>query len=177
MSVILVKFDSNPNNTYAYFCDYNVQIGDRVIVESPYNGYTAVTVVSTAGHDAIKATKEVVCTIDDRRYKERLACKARLAEITAELDRRERERVNVSKYAELAKSDPMAARLMEEADWANKFLLESTNPNYDLDLGFDASKVQVLSVNSPEELMDAIRKLAGVESPEADAPADGEKKH
>jgi len=141
MSVILVKFDgpkdagygNNQDRTYAYFCDYNVQPGDRVIVESPFNGYVAVTVVSTAGHDAIKATKEVVCTIDDRRYKERQQCKARLAEISAEIERREAQRVQTERFAALRSADPQAARLLEEAEKIGGFLVDSVQPAFSFD--------------------------------------------
>lgn len=141
MSVILVKFDgpkdagygNNQDKTYAYFCDYNVQPGDRVIVESPFNGYVAVTVVTTAGNDAIKATKEVVCVVDDRRYKQRKAQKARLAEIAAEIERRDAQRVQTERFAELRKVDPHAAVLLAEAENIGKFLVDSVQPDYSFD--------------------------------------------
>ena len=150
MGVILVTFDgpkdagygNNQTREYAYFCDYNVQIGDRVIVDSPYNGYVAVTVVKTAGLEAIKATKEVVCTIDDRRYKERLACKARLAEISAEIERREAQRVQTERFAELRKTDAHAAKLLEEAEKIGGFLVDSVQP----DFSFDAVKADAAAL-------------------------------
>lgn len=115
MSVIKVTFDNNRNGTeYSYFCDYDVEVGDRVIVDSPYHGYTTVTVVSVhAGTDAVKASKEVVNIVDDSRYRARKAAKERLAEIEAELSRKaevnERARVLRKRFRKIKGSKALLA--------------------------------------------------------------------
>lgn len=122
MSVIKVRFDRERNagsnsQEYAYFCDYPVEVGDRVIVDSPYNGLVAVTVSDTsAGLDSIRATKEVVCLIDASRYNARKVAKARLVEIGAELDRRAAEKVKTKHLRKLFKKDKKAKSLLNEAE-------------------------------------------------------------
>lgn len=122
MSVIKVKFDRSKYDTgrqveYSYFCDYAVEVGDRVVVESPYNGYTTVTVTAVgAGLDSIKANKEVVCLVDDSQYKARQAAKARLAELSAELERKANEAVTTKRLRKMLKGDAEAAAMLDEAD-------------------------------------------------------------
>lgn len=74
--VVRVRFDESKKE-YCYLCDYrNVKVGDRVIVESPYNGYTAVSVVNIynrGDHGAGNPTKYVVNIIDDGEYLARKA--------------------------------------------------------------------------------------------------------
>jgi hypothetical protein len=137
MSVIKVQFDDNGRGDgrhYAYFCDYPVEVGDRVIVESPFNGY----VVGTAGFDSIKATKEVVCLIDDKRYQARKAAKARMAELGAEIERRARERAIAKGLKKLLKGDKEGQKMLEELE----------------DLG------QILN-NSPEMLLEEANERMG----------------
>lgn len=74
--VVRVRFDESKKE-YCYLCDYrNVKVGDRVIVESPYNGYTAVSVVNIynrGDRGAGNPTKYVVNIIDDGEYLARKA--------------------------------------------------------------------------------------------------------
>lgn len=75
MFVVSVKFEGSPFQTYVYLCPFtNVKVGDKVIVDSPRNGYVTVDVVAihnVRDPHAKKATKYVVNTIDDREYLER----------------------------------------------------------------------------------------------------------
>lgn len=120
--VIRVKFDPNgraDDRTYFYLCTYDVKVGDRVIVDSPFHGYTAVTVVET-NHLFAKAKKHVVCTIDDREHKKRLAeqkTKERLADIEAALVRKRAEkRAEIEKRMvdQLLNNDPEVQKLKLE---------------------------------------------------------------
>lgn len=108
MFIVRVTFESS-NRQYCYLCPYtNVKVGDKVIVESPYNGYTAVTVVkihNLGDKEAGTPTKYVVNTIDDREYRERKEARERLAEIQKAFDSaaEARERAhNAAKEAEKA---------------------------------------------------------------------------
>lgn len=105
MIVIRAVFEGKPHKHYNYLCPFtNVKVGDKVIVESPYNGYTAVEVVGihNVGDAAAGSPgKEVVCTIDDRDYLVR---------------KRDRERLNEINKAtkELAEANARLERLREE---------------------------------------------------------------
>lgn len=155
MSVIKVKFDRSKHDhqaspEYAYFCDYEVEVGDRVIVDSPYNGYTAVTVSDTsAGLDSIKATKEVVCLIDDSRYNARKQAKARLAEIEAELSYRAERVANTKRLRRLFKGDDRAKSLLRQAEAINHIL--NDDPHAFLSTTLKNAGISIGIVNFGEE--------------------------
>lgn len=128
MIVIRATFEGTPNKHYNYLCRFtNVKAGDKVIVESPYNGYTIVTVVNVhnvGDREAGRPTKEVVNLIDDREYLERMKCRARLAEIAEGLAKREQavklaqdnhHTIDYQRFAPLAQVDAVANKLVQEA--------------------------------------------------------------
>lgn len=142
MIVIRATFEGTPNKHYNYLCRFlNVKVGETVIVESPYNGYTAVKIVAVhnVGDTAAgRPTKEVVCRIDDAEYLKRKQAKARLDEITAELEKREKEvkaaqaakaavarAIDYDRFRPLAQMDGMAHKLVDEAVQIEQVLRET----------------------------------------------------
>ena len=93
MSIIRVRFDGS-GRIYPYWTDLPVEVGQRVVVESPYDGYVAVTVTEVGATG--NASKEVVCIIDDRRYLARVEARKRIAAIHADLAYRLKNRVTVT---------------------------------------------------------------------------------
>lgn len=72
--IIAVKFDRATSGVYHYRAPtrWNIDVGDKVIVDSPLSGYTVVTVVNVFD-EASSCTyrgvlKRIVSTIDDREY-------------------------------------------------------------------------------------------------------------
>lgn len=169
MSVIKVKFDRSKydpseSREYAYFCDFDVEVGDRVIVDSPYYGYTTVTVSDTsAGLDSIKATKEVVCKIDDSRYRARKAAKERMAEISAELAYRADRIANTKKMRKLFKGDEKALDLLAEAEGIGHVL--NDNPEAFLESVMKRSGIEMVNV----DFRSLEKDIAGLFSAEYDA--------
>ncbi|RWM27882.1 MAG: hypothetical protein EOR77_30655 [Mesorhizobium sp.] len=114
-NVIAAVFHEN-SRKYHYFCPYPVRVGDHVIVDSPYNGYTCVKVVEILPSGSIKATKNVIQVVDDTEYKAQAERKRRAAEIEAQLDRRAKEFSKIQFFKKLAEIDPVAKDLVDELE-------------------------------------------------------------
>ena len=128
MIIIRATFEGTPNKHYNYLCRFTtVKVGQKVIVESPYNGYCTVEIVAihnVGDREAGRPTKEVVNIIDDREYLERKKARARLAEIAEGLAKREQavklaqdnhHTIDYQRFAPLAQVDAVASKLVQEA--------------------------------------------------------------
>ena len=116
MKVVTIKFDER-SNKYAYLTDIeDIAVGDTVVVESPYSGYTCVTVVAVddSAEAVTKATKWVVCKVDTAAYTARIEREKKRAVITAKLRKLKSDMLEANQFAALAAESPEAAKLVEE---------------------------------------------------------------
>lgn len=85
MQVVLVKFtEGYSEKNYNYMFDgVALEKGEHVVVDSPYGGYKVAVVVSVVADPlgTSKATKWIVCKVDDAEYKERTLRLQRKAEL------------------------------------------------------------------------------------------------
>tara|TARA_R110000824_G_scaffold344886_1_gene531567 strand:- start:28128 stop:28478 length:351 start_codon:yes stop_codon:yes gene_type:complete len=112
MSAIKVKFRNNPQQ-YAYFCDELVSVGDAVVVDSPKDGYVIV-IVSEIDADYIKATKSIVCVVDDKKYKLNKVIDKRKKEIIKKLETEASKASKMAMYEHLSSSSPELKALLNE---------------------------------------------------------------
>jgi hypothetical protein len=112
-----VVFSSGFNSqVYHYLTDIEgIKVGDKIIVDSPSDGYVAVKVQTVHKNThAAKATKYIVNTIDDTAYKTRLEAEKRKAEIVKKLEKKRKEVEELAVYQWLAMQDSEAASLLNE---------------------------------------------------------------
>lgn len=115
MKTIRVAFENTGYKLYSYLCPFVVAVGDKVIVDSPSNGYVAVTVMEVDVVDK-KASKRVVCTIDDSEYKEYLGKQESRAKIMERLHAKRQEMEELAIFRILAETDSEAASLLRELE-------------------------------------------------------------
>lgn len=102
---------------YAYYTDIEgIEKGDKVVVDTPSNGLTIVTVVSVTetAEGISKATKWIVDKIDLAGHKAREADRARRATLIAKLEKMAKEQSELDRFAALVASVPEAAMLLQE---------------------------------------------------------------
>ena len=112
-----VRFGSGYNSqVYHYLTDIDgINVGDKVIVDSPSDGYVAVKVdVGHKNAQVAKATKYIVNTIDDTHYLARIEADKRRAEIIKKLEKKRKEVEELAVYQWLAAQDSEAANLLNE---------------------------------------------------------------
>lgn len=110
-----VKFNLG-GQVYHYLTDIGtIKVGDKVIVDSPSDGYVTVKVDSVhLDTQVAKATKYIVNTIDDTKYKARIESEKRRAEIVKKLEKKRKEVEELAIYRWLAEQDDEAASLLNE---------------------------------------------------------------
>jgi aminopeptidase N len=116
MNTVTVTFGAH-SGTYAYMTDIEgIEVGDTLVVDSPSNGFTCVTVMSVqeTADSVEKATKWVVSKVDVAGYKERLERAERRKLLTAKLKKMQSEALEADQFAALIKLVPGAAALVEE---------------------------------------------------------------
>jgi hypothetical protein len=110
--------DNNSTKKYNYFTDdATIVIGDKVVVDSPYGGYVVVDVLDT--RDKLyddRASKWIVCKVDDRAYRARLEASKRRAAILKVLENKAKRIEESQKFRYLASVDQDAAALLTELD-------------------------------------------------------------
>lgn len=121
MKTVMVRFGNSSNawgksKDYEYYIpdDMKVSEGDKVVVDFPYDGYMVVTVVSTKLEG--KASKSVVCRIDDTDYKKRLEEEKSRAAILKELEKIEKKIKEESRFEYLRAISPEAERLLTQLE-------------------------------------------------------------
>jgi hypothetical protein len=116
MKSVTVRFDPTfSSKDYHYLCPYDgVIAGDKVIVDSPTNGYVVVLVVAVMEGEHPSATKRIVSIVDDEDYKRYQVNKKREAEIRKELEGIQKKVIGDKVFEHLAKLDPRAAELVKE---------------------------------------------------------------
>lgn len=120
MNVVAVKFKGYRCNTgtgleYHYLTDLDLKVGDSVVVDSPTESYVVVIVTKLCGPlENTKASKWIVCKIDDRDYKKREEQRRKKSVIEAKLKVIEKQLESSLRFNYLAKASPEAAALLEE---------------------------------------------------------------
>jgi len=121
MKTVLVRFNrSGPQygvpKDYEYYIPDDLVLveGDSVVVDSPIDGYTVTKVVSTKLQG--KASKSIVCKVDDVAYKARIEADKERAAIFKELEKISKQVEESTKYQYLAKMSPAAAELLRKLE-------------------------------------------------------------
>lgn len=105
------------SKTYTYLTDLELVEGDKVVVDTPGNGLSVVTVVGVRGLTAgqrTAATKWIVAKVDLDHHKERLRKQEAAQEIRNKLHEKKQQFEELQIYRELAKSDPEIKKLLVE---------------------------------------------------------------
>lgn len=111
---IVVKVSFNSSKSYHYICDYPVEQGDTVVVDTPYNGLSCAKVESVHDYPDSRATKRVVQVVDQTEYRAIQQREYRKAQLKKELDRRMEKIEDMARYRLLQQMDPEAADLLAE---------------------------------------------------------------
>ena len=118
MKTVSVKFSSGyQEKTYAYLTDIDdVSVGDTVVVESPHSGMTCVVVkgIDDSAEAISKATKWVVCKVNDTAYRARIEAEREKAKILAKLQKIKAQVLEQNQFEELARLSPEAADLVKQ---------------------------------------------------------------
>ena len=107
MQIVLVKFSEGySDKLYNYMYEgVALQSNDHVVVDSPYGGYK-VAVVASVTDDPVansKATKWIVCKVDDTEYKERAQRQARKLELEKALRKSMEKALSKMQFEQMAK--------------------------------------------------------------------------
>lgn len=116
-STVEVKFTNKPydEKTYHYLTDLVVNEGEKVVVDSPSDGYVTVKITKVyVGECSKRATKYVVCKIDDKEYLARIEKDKLKAKIVAKLEDKKKQIEEEAIWKYLADQDPEAAALFKE---------------------------------------------------------------
>lgn len=109
-----VRFNS-AGQVYHYLTNLEgLLTGQKVIVDSPSDGYVTVTIVSIQDGAQGKATKYIVNTIDDTDYKARAEKERLRKQIVARLEEKKKEVEQMAVYKYLSENDSEAALLFEQ---------------------------------------------------------------
>ncbi len=110
-SVIAVTFPNCTWKTYHYNCNFAVDVGSHVVVDSPKNGYTVVKVVGI-NVTSCGASKSVVDVVDDSEYKSAIKTEADRKAIILRLEAIADQIGEMARFAPIAKSNPEAKKLL-----------------------------------------------------------------
>jgi hypothetical protein len=112
-----VQFGKFSDKKYAYKCKYPVNVNDCVVVDSPHDGYTCVSVKSVTKDDGTsKATKHVVLVVDDSDYKRSIEIEKSKKEIMSNLKQLAEEHGKLEFYRILAKTNPEIKNLLTKLE-------------------------------------------------------------
>lgn len=113
-----VKFleGTNTNSIYHYalYDGTEATVGDICVVKSAHHGFGLARIVDIQPKSNEAITREIVCKADFKAYEERVACRKRKAELTAEMKKRAAAVQEILIYKNLAASDPAMAELFSE---------------------------------------------------------------
>lgn len=117
ISTVEVKFTNKPydEKSYHYLTDLDVSEGQKVVVDSPSDGYVTVKVIKVyVGECSKRATKYIVCKIDDKDYLARIEKDKLKAKIVAKLEDKKKQIEEEAIWKYLADQDPEAAELFKQ---------------------------------------------------------------
>lgn len=102
------------SKVYHYLTDLDVSFGEKVIVDSPSNGYVTVTINSLTEGARKIATKWVVNKIDDKDYLARIEKEKLKKSIIEKLEAKKKEVEQMAIYKYLAENDKEASELLDK---------------------------------------------------------------
>lgn len=114
MKTVEVKFDTY-GKTYHYLFPYDVMVekGDKCVVLVE-NEYKVVKVEAVLEDASIKATRPVVCKVEELPYLNFLEKDRKIRNIKTLLDKKMKEFSEIAMYEALTKHDPVAAELVKQ---------------------------------------------------------------
>jgi hypothetical protein len=124
LKTVTVVFPENSlrpsaGRTYEYFTTLDVKEGQKVVVDSPANGYVCVKVVMVEDGLSEKASKPIVTVVDDTHYKSELEAQKKRSRILRELEEIDKKTKATQRFAHLAALDPRAKELLDSLDSLN----------------------------------------------------------
>lgn len=124
MNIVQVEFNSNnyqqtrtKKKKYNYFCEFDVETGDTLVVESPVDGLVTVTVVGVSdGNEPHLAKKYIVDKVDATSHIKRNEKAIAKANAKALLEEMLKEQASIDKYKSLSGNEEAAQliALLEE---------------------------------------------------------------
>lgn len=103
------------SKSYQYNCEYKVSEGDYVVVDSPNDGYVVVKVNEVNVQD-VKATKSVVCIVDDTKYKLEKELEKKRVQTLNKLKTAAEKASKLAVYKALAQDNPEIKDLLNELE-------------------------------------------------------------
>lgn len=98
---------------YANF-DAEIKVGDLVVVKPAHHEMALARVVEVIDKNDFETTREVVARVDTYMYDDRVANRAKAAELKAKMQERAKQLQDIALYQMLAKDDPAMMELLNE---------------------------------------------------------------
>ena len=111
---VQVKFEGG-GQQYSYLCNFDVQVGDYVLVV-PRNFPTVAKVTKVTNAEMKAAKKHIAGVVDLSEYEKILAREEHIKETKAKLEAKRKKFEEVAMYRLLAKEDPEVAALLKELE-------------------------------------------------------------
>ena len=98
---------------YANF-EHDLKVGDLCIVKPAHHDFSLARITEIIPRNDIELTREIVAKVYTDCYDERVASRAKAAELKAKMQERARQLQDIALYQMLAKDDPEMQTLLEE---------------------------------------------------------------
>lgn len=117
LNIAKIKFIDSPYSTtktydYANF-DPELKVGDVVVVKTANHGFGVAKVEEIVDQTDIITQREIVAKVDTDAYNERVANRAKAAELKAKMQERAKQLQDVTLYKLLAESDSTMSELLK----------------------------------------------------------------
>ena len=117
-NAVKIKFLDGPNtcgHIYANF-EADLKVGDLCVVKPAHHDFALARVVEVIDKNDFDTPREIVAKVQTEWYDERVANRAKAAEIKAKMQERAKQLQDIALYQMLAKDDPAMAALLSEYD-------------------------------------------------------------
>lgn len=115
IKTVSVTFNSGFNNKmYEYLTEFEVKVGDTLVVDSPNDGLVCVTACDVKDGAVGKGTKFIVDVVDRQRAVDQVERYKKRKELLGKLEAKRKEVEEVAVFEWLAANDSEAASLLKE---------------------------------------------------------------
>ena len=118
LNIAKIKFIDNCYNnskTYEYAnFDPDLNVGDVCVVKSAHHGFGIAKVEEIVERNDIITQREIVAKVDTDAYKERVANRAKAAELKSKMQERLKQLQDIALYKMMAENDPTMSEMLKE---------------------------------------------------------------
>lgn len=118
LNIAKIKFIDNVyanSKTYEYAnFDASLKAGDVCVVKSANHGFGLATVEEIVERNDIVTQREIVAKVDTDAYKERIANRAKAADLKAKMQERVKQLQDIALYKMMAENDPTMLEMLKE---------------------------------------------------------------